>query len=94
MKAVGIIPARYGSTRLPAKALAMLNGTPLIQHVYEQARQAKRLAESTRAAFSLATARSTLCQLVPCVNMAPTMTSNRLFAGHQCWGPSRRINRW
>ncbi|MBI3087712.1 MAG: 3-deoxy-manno-octulosonate cytidylyltransferase [Candidatus Omnitrophica bacterium] len=45
MKAVGIIPARYGSTRLPAKALAMLNGTPLIQHVYEQARQATRLDE-------------------------------------------------
>ena len=45
MKAIGIIPARYGSTRLPAKVLALLNGTPLIQHVYEQARQAKRLAD-------------------------------------------------
>ena len=45
MKAIGIIPARYGSTRLPAKALALLHGTPLIQHVYEQARKATRLSE-------------------------------------------------
>ena len=45
MKAVGIIPARYGSTRLPAKALAELAGKPMIQHVYEQARQAKLLDE-------------------------------------------------
>jgi len=42
---VGVIPARYGSTRLPAKALALIHGTPLIQHVYEQARQARRLSE-------------------------------------------------
>ena len=45
MKAVGIIPARYGSTRLPAKALAELAGKPMIQHVYEQARRATRLDE-------------------------------------------------
>ena len=43
MTALGVIPARYGSTRLPAKALAMLDGRPMIQHVYERARQAKRL---------------------------------------------------
>ena len=43
MKALGVIPARYGSTRLPAKALALLDGRPMIQHVYERARQAKRL---------------------------------------------------
>jgi 3-deoxy-manno-octulosonate cytidylyltransferase (CMP-KDO synthetase) len=33
----GIIPARYGSTRLPAKVLADIAGRPLIQHVYERA---------------------------------------------------------
>ena len=43
MNVLGIIPARYGSTRFPGKALAMLNGAPLIQHVYEQARAATRL---------------------------------------------------
>lgn len=31
-----VIPARYGSSRFPGKALAMLAGKPLIQHVYER----------------------------------------------------------
>ena len=36
MKLVGIIPARYASTRFPGKPLAMLGGKPVIQRVYEQ----------------------------------------------------------
>jgi len=32
-----VIPARYASTRFPGKALAVLNGRPLIRHVYERA---------------------------------------------------------
>ena len=36
MKFIGIIPARYASTRFPAKPLALLGGKPLIQRVYEQ----------------------------------------------------------
>lgn len=36
MKTIGIIPARYASTRFPAKPLAMLGGKPVIQRVYEQ----------------------------------------------------------
>ena len=36
MKFVGIIPARYASTRFPAKPLAILGGKPVIQRVYEQ----------------------------------------------------------
>ncbi len=35
MKAAAIIPARYGSTRFPGKALALLKGKPLIQWVWE-----------------------------------------------------------
>ncbi|QKJ66124.1 3-deoxy-manno-octulosonate cytidylyltransferase [Deefgea piscis] len=34
-----VIPARYGSTRLPGKPLADLVGKPMIQHVYERAMQ-------------------------------------------------------
>ena len=45
MDVVGIIPARYGSTRLPAKALADILGKPMIQHVYERAKQASVLDE-------------------------------------------------
>src|SRR5690554_6577831 len=32
-----VIPARYASTRLPAKALREIAGKPMIQHVYERA---------------------------------------------------------
>ncbi len=37
MKRVIVIPARYASTRLPGKPLAMIAGKPLIQRVYEGA---------------------------------------------------------
>lgn len=37
---VGIIPARYASTRFPGKPLAMLGGKPMIQHVFERASEA------------------------------------------------------
>lgn len=36
-KVIVIIPARYGSTRLPGKPLLDLAGKPVIQHVYERA---------------------------------------------------------
>ena len=36
MKFLGIIPARYASTRFPGKPLALLNGKTVIQHVYDQ----------------------------------------------------------
>lgn len=36
MKFIGIIPARYASTRFPGKPLALLGGKPVIQRVYEQ----------------------------------------------------------
>lgn len=36
MNFVGIIPARYSSTRFPGKPLAILGGKPVIQHVYEK----------------------------------------------------------
>jgi len=36
-----IIPARYASTRLPAKPLLMVKGKPIIQYVYEAAKKSK-----------------------------------------------------
>jgi 3-deoxy-manno-octulosonate cytidylyltransferase (CMP-KDO synthetase) len=41
MMVVAVIPARYGSTRLPAKPLADICGKPMIQWVYEKAKQSK-----------------------------------------------------
>jgi len=40
VRTVAIIPARYGSRRLPAKPLADIAGKPMIQHVYERTAQA------------------------------------------------------
>ena len=41
IKTACIIPARYGSTRLPGKPLLDIAGKPLIERVYEQAKKAK-----------------------------------------------------
>jgi CMP-2-keto-3-deoxyoctulosonic acid synthetase len=43
MKKIAFIPARYGSTRFPAKPLALIAGKPLIVHVYERVAAAKGL---------------------------------------------------
>lgn len=43
IKTVGVIPARYGSTRLPGKSLVMLCGKPLIHWVVKNALKAKKL---------------------------------------------------
>ena len=43
MNILGIIPARYASTRFPGKPLADINGKTMVQRVYEQASKAKRL---------------------------------------------------
>lgn len=45
MTVVGIIPARYGSTRLPGKPLKLIAGKPMIEHVYRRAEKAACLAE-------------------------------------------------
>src|SRR6266487_1337312 len=43
MAVVAIIPARYGSTRLPGKPLAEIGGKLMIQHVYKSASKARVL---------------------------------------------------
>lgn len=40
---VAIIPARFGSTRLPGKPLSDIHGKPMIQHVYERAARARSI---------------------------------------------------
>lgn len=43
MRSIGIIPARYASTRFPGKPLAEIDGKIMIQRVYEQAKKASAL---------------------------------------------------
>ncbi|MEX3712272.1 3-deoxy-manno-octulosonate cytidylyltransferase [Cytobacillus horneckiae] len=38
-----MIPARYGSTRFPGKPLALINGKPMIEHVYRRVMQSEEL---------------------------------------------------
>ncbi|HEY2952660.1 MAG TPA: 3-deoxy-manno-octulosonate cytidylyltransferase [Verrucomicrobiae bacterium] len=45
MNILGLIPARYASTRFPGKPLHLIAGKPLLQHVVEQCRKAKSLSE-------------------------------------------------
>jgi 3-deoxy-manno-octulosonate cytidylyltransferase (CMP-KDO synthetase) len=45
LRIIGVIPARYVSTRFPGKPLAMIYGKPMIQWVYERAKRAKLLDE-------------------------------------------------
>ncbi len=43
MKIIGIIPARFGSSRFPGKPLINIGGKTMIQRVYEQAKKATNL---------------------------------------------------
>lgn len=45
MKAIGVIPARWGSTRFPGKPLEKISGRPLLQWVIEGARTSLKLQE-------------------------------------------------
>ena len=44
-KVIGVIPARYGSTRFPGKPLANIAGRSLLARVYSQAAHARMLSE-------------------------------------------------
>jgi 3-deoxy-manno-octulosonate cytidylyltransferase (CMP-KDO synthetase) len=45
MKIFGIIPSRYGSSRFPGKPLVNIEGKPMIQRVYEQAKKCAALTD-------------------------------------------------
>lgn len=45
LKVVGVIPARYQSTRLNGKPLALIGGKPMIEHVYTRAAQSTLLSD-------------------------------------------------
>jgi len=45
MRTIGVIPARFASTRFPAKVLAKIDGKPMIWHVWDKATQCRELDE-------------------------------------------------
>ncbi|HEV2689182.1 MAG TPA: NTP transferase domain-containing protein, partial [Bryobacteraceae bacterium] len=42
---LGVVPARFASSRFPGKALTPIAGKPMLQHVYERASRARYLAK-------------------------------------------------
>ncbi|TFB09937.1 3-deoxy-manno-octulosonate cytidylyltransferase [Candidatus Marinimicrobia bacterium MT.SAG.3] len=45
MRSIGVIPARFASTRLPGKPLLLIDNKPIIQHVWERVSQCSKLDE-------------------------------------------------
>lgn len=76
MKIVGLIPARYGAVRFPGKPLSLLAGKPMIQHVLEAARAARRLDE-----VAVATDDERIAQAVRAIGGNAVMTSPEAPSG-------------
>ena len=76
MKILGVIPARYSSTRFPGKPLAMICGKPMILHVYQRCLKAKMLDEVV-----VATDDRRIYDCVRAFNGQAVMTSKKHLSG-------------
>ena len=76
MVAVGVIPARYGSTRFPGKPLAMINGKPLLQWVIEGSKTSRKLSK-----ILVATDDERIAKLARECGAEPVMTDSDLPTG-------------
>lgn len=76
MRAVGIIPARYGSTRFPGKPLALIAGKPLLQWVIEGAKTSRKLAD-----VAVATDDERIANLARACGVKALMTDSDLATG-------------
>ena len=76
MNIIGIIPARYSSTRFPGKPLADILGKPMIQHVYERAKLAQNLCD-----VLVATDDTRICNAVNSFGGKAVMTDSSLPNG-------------
>jgi len=86
-KTIGIIPARYASTRFPRKALADIAGKPMIQRVYEQVQKA-----SLDAVF-VATDHEEIARTVQNFGGNVLMTSSETPTGTaRCWEALQQIS--
>ena len=89
MKAVGVIPARYASTRFPGKPLALVAGKPLLQWVFEVAQKSQRLDE-----VIVATDDKRISHLCEKIGASYVMTDPSLPSGSdRVWSAICRKNR-
>ncbi len=75
-KTIGVIPARFGSTRFPGKPLYKIAGKPLLEWVIRGAREARSLSE-----IILATDHKDIAQLGMDLGVSVVMTSSNLPSG-------------
>jgi 3-deoxy-manno-octulosonate cytidylyltransferase (CMP-KDO synthetase) len=76
VQVVGVIPARYGATRFPGKALADLNGKPVIQWVIEGAQKCRSFSE-----LIVATDHEQIATVAEDLGVPVVMTSSDLASG-------------
>jgi 3-deoxy-manno-octulosonate cytidylyltransferase (CMP-KDO synthetase) len=76
LKALGIIPARWGATRFPGKPLHLIAGKPLLQHVWERCRKARNLEQ-----LIVATDDMRIAEAAFAWGAEVAMTSSRLRSG-------------
>ena len=76
MNIIGIIPARYGSTRLPAKPLLKINGKPLIIIVWENMKKSKLMDR-----VIVATDDERIVEVCKSYGADVVLTSNNLISG-------------
>lgn len=88
MKVIGVIPARWGSTRFPGKPLVMIAGKPLLQWVIEGARTARRLNE-----VCVATDDERIARLAQSCGVRVVMTEAELPTGtDRVWRAAQEID--
>ncbi len=88
IKVIGIIPARYDSTRLPGKPLADINGKSMVYRVVEQARKSRSLDN-----VIVATDSSLIEQHLIGNNVSVVMTGSGIRTGtDRCYEASKNID--
>jgi 3-deoxy-manno-octulosonate cytidylyltransferase (CMP-KDO synthetase) len=88
MKAVGVIPSRYASTRFPGKPLALLLGKPLLAYVIEAAKKSQSLDE-----VIVATDHSAIAELAEKTGARVVMTDSQLPSGSdRVWAAVRDLD--
>ena len=87
-KIVGVIPARYGSTRFEGKPLKHILGRPLLQWVIDGARRSKKISK-----LIVATDDARISKLAEELGVEATMTDTNLPSGtDRVWAAARDLD--
>lgn len=88
MKFIGVIPARFASTRFPGKPLVKISGRPLLQWVIEAAKTSQKVSE-----IFVATDHEEIASLARSLKVQVVMTDPELPSGSdRVWAAVKNIN--